>query len=103
MSTIDLHQRIAVVTGAARGIGRAIACTLLQEGCRVCVTGRDRDAVDEASRDLRSEFGESGRDAPGGSSPELLAIISVQDAKSRAAQPHRCFKDCVEHLGGVTR
>jgi 3-oxoacyl-[acyl-carrier protein] reductase len=39
---IDLAGRVAVVTGSTRGIGRAIAATLVQCGARVAVVGRDR-------------------------------------------------------------
>ena len=36
-----LANKTAVVTGSSRGIGRAIAERLAEEGCRVVVTGRD--------------------------------------------------------------
>jgi NAD(P)-dependent dehydrogenase (short-subunit alcohol dehydrogenase family) len=38
-----LHNKVCVVTGAARGIGRAIAARFHAEGARVIVTDRDRD------------------------------------------------------------
>jgi len=38
--------QVAVVTGASRGIGRAIALDLALEGCVVCVVGRDPAALD---------------------------------------------------------
>lgn len=37
-----LKDRVAIVTGATRGIGRAIAVRFGQEGARVAVVGRDR-------------------------------------------------------------
>lgn len=40
--------KTAIVTGASRGIGLAIAQRLVDEGARVVVTARHRDALDEA-------------------------------------------------------
>lgn len=40
--------RVALVTGASRGIGRAIARRVVAEGGRVVITGRDAEALDEA-------------------------------------------------------
>ncbi|AEW93060.1 MULTISPECIES: SDR family oxidoreductase [Streptomycetaceae] len=47
MSTPD-SGRVALVTGASRGIGYAIAEALVARGDRVCVTGRNEDALKEA-------------------------------------------------------
>lgn len=44
--------RVAIVTGASRGIGFGIAQRLVAEGARVCLTARKPDALDEAVRDL---------------------------------------------------
>jgi 3-oxoacyl-[acyl-carrier protein] reductase len=62
---LQLNDRVAFVAGSSRGIGRAIARTLLQEGCRVCITGRDSSILNAALQDLRSEFGESVLGLPG--------------------------------------
>jgi 3-oxoacyl-[acyl-carrier protein] reductase len=40
--------RTAIVTGASRGIGLAVAERLVAEGARVVVTGRKQEALDEA-------------------------------------------------------
>jgi 3-oxoacyl-[acyl-carrier protein] reductase len=40
--------KVAIVTGASRGIGLAVATALVARGGRVCVTGRDPDRLAEA-------------------------------------------------------
>lgn len=37
---MELKEKVAVITGAGRGIGRAIALDLAKEGCRLVVTSR---------------------------------------------------------------
>ncbi len=52
MPPLDLHQRIAVVTGAATGIGRAIATRLLTSGAAVCLWDRAPEALTSTAHDL---------------------------------------------------
>ena len=49
----DLAGRRAVVTGAASGIGLAIAYRLARAGARVIAIDRDKDRLDEMSHDAR--------------------------------------------------
>jgi 3-oxoacyl-[acyl-carrier protein] reductase len=49
---IDLTGRSAVVTGATRGIGRAIAASLGEAGARVAVVGRNEATAKEAAAAL---------------------------------------------------
>lgn len=47
-----MSQKVALITGAARGIGFATTQLLLDEGWRVAMVDRDRAALEEASRDM---------------------------------------------------
>ena len=47
-----LEGKAALVTGGNRGIGLEIARTLLGAGARVCITGRDEDALEAAIGEL---------------------------------------------------
>ncbi|GAB2648698.1 SDR family oxidoreductase [Prescottella soli] len=50
----DLQGRNALVTGASRGIGKAIAAELLARGANVVVTARKAEPLDEAAMELRA-------------------------------------------------
>jgi NAD(P)-dependent dehydrogenase (short-subunit alcohol dehydrogenase family) len=54
-ATRELDGQVAIVTGAARGIGLAIARRLARGGAAVCVTDLDADAVRTACRELQAE------------------------------------------------
>ncbi|MFH9086348.1 SDR family oxidoreductase [Streptomyces sp. NPDC017673] len=47
--------RVAIVTGASRGIGYGVAEALIARGDRVCITGRGEDALKEAVEKLGAE------------------------------------------------
>ena len=52
MNNINLDKRSAVVTGAAQGIGFAIATRLLASGAKVSLWDRDRSQLDKACQQL---------------------------------------------------
>jgi NAD(P)-dependent dehydrogenase (short-subunit alcohol dehydrogenase family) len=48
----SLRNNVALITGANRGIGLAIAQALTSEGCDLVITGRDQSALHQASKAL---------------------------------------------------
>jgi 3-oxoacyl-[acyl-carrier protein] reductase len=60
---LGLSDRVGIVTGASRGIGRAIALALAAEGCNVILSGRSDEALDAVLAELPG--GSSGRTVGG--------------------------------------
>jgi 3-oxoacyl-[acyl-carrier protein] reductase len=56
---LELKGKVALVTGASRGIGRGIAETLAGKGCDLLLTGRDEAALKEVA----AAIGKAGRKA----------------------------------------
>jgi 3-oxoacyl-[acyl-carrier protein] reductase len=49
---LGLQGRVALVTGASQGIGRAIAAELVAEGARVAVASRSRERIEAAATEV---------------------------------------------------
>jgi len=52
---LGLRDKVAVVTGASRGIGRAIALGLADEGCHVVLCARGEERLREAAREVEAK------------------------------------------------
>ena len=55
--TEPLAERVALITGAGRGIGRAVALRLAEAGARVALVARSVDQLEETAATLRAEGG----------------------------------------------
>ncbi|MGH2358072.1 MAG: SDR family NAD(P)-dependent oxidoreductase [Candidatus Limnocylindria bacterium] len=55
----SLSGRVAVVTGAASGIGRGLALGLAREGCRVVVADVDQDGMEAVAGEIRGGGGQA--------------------------------------------
>ena len=82
----SLQKKVAIVTGASKGIGKAIAIALGQHGATVILSSRKQESVDAAAAELR----EAGIDAHG----RACHMGSLEDVKALAAF-------VVEQFGGV--
>jgi len=93
---IDLGDRVAVVTGSTRGIGRAIAGTLAEANARVAVVGRDRGKADAVAAEL------GGADRARGFSCELSDSASVANLIEEAERAFGSV-DILVNNAGLTR
>jgi len=84
---LHLHNKIALVTGASRGLGFAVARLLAQEGAQVALNSRNPDSLQKALHTLQQE---SNTQACG-----FAADISDPTA------PERLVAQTVERFGGL--
>jgi 3-oxoacyl-[acyl-carrier protein] reductase len=84
-----LTDKIALVTGASRGLGFATASALLDEGCKIAICARGEGGLDEAMAKLRSQ--------PGGMERALAVQADVSTGKGVADIIART----VETFGGL--
>jgi 3-oxoacyl-[acyl-carrier protein] reductase len=54
---LQLTDKVALVTGASRGIGRATVRLLNEEGCRLAIVGRRKHILEEAADELVKSIG----------------------------------------------
>jgi short-subunit dehydrogenase len=52
---ISLNGKVALVTGAGRGIGKAIAISLANSGCRLILAARTREQLDDVAKTIGNE------------------------------------------------
>jgi 3-oxoacyl-[acyl-carrier protein] reductase len=72
-----LGGKTAIVTGASRGIGRAIALRLARDGAHTVLTARDADALGDAVKEIESS---------GGHASVLPADLREADSAARIAE-----------------
>ena len=75
-----MPDRAAIVTGGTRGIGRAVADALAEEGYALTITGRKPDSVERAVAEIRA----AGADVHG-----VAANLTREEAVSEIVGRHR--------------
>ena len=58
MSLFDLSGKVAIITGSSRGIGRAIAEAMADQGAKVVISSRKAEACAEAADAINAKHGE---------------------------------------------
>lgn len=80
----DLSGKVAIVTGSSRGIGRAIAEALAEQGAKVVISSRKQDACDEVANALNAKHGEVRAIAIAASISDKEALQALVDGAMEA-------------------
>ena len=83
---MKLAARVAIVTGAGRGIGRAIAVAYAREGAKVSLAARTADQLEAVAEEIRALGGE--------------ALVVATDVRQKA-QVQRLVARTLERFGQV--
>jgi 7-alpha-hydroxysteroid dehydrogenase len=84
---LDLSGRVALVTGASRGIGRAVAVKFAESGADVVIASRSREQLDEVAAEI-AELG------------VRVHVVAVDT--SSPSENERLFREAEEALGPVS-
>lgn len=90
---LNLHQRVVMITGPAKGMGAAVSQAFAREGCRLALVGRDVAAIEPVAAALR----EAGADA-------IVIACDITDAGACAgavAQTRTRYGDAIDILVNV--
>jgi 3-oxoacyl-[acyl-carrier protein] reductase len=81
-----LSDKVAIVTGASRGIGRAIALALASQGAKVVASARNAEALAELTAEIKAQ---------GGDAMAVVGDVAVED------DANNLIKQAVEGYGQV--
>ncbi len=84
---LNLKNKIALVTGASRGLGYATALGLAREGCRVAINSRDEKRVKAAAEAIAKETG--------------AQVSGIAGDVTDANIPGRLIEETVQAFGGL--
>ena len=92
---LQLQGKVAVVTGASRGLGLGIARALAREGCRLAICARGEADLAAAAREIEAEIESKTRAEAGGRVLAVPLDLTAPDA------PERLLGEAVRRFGGV--
>jgi 3-oxoacyl-[acyl-carrier protein] reductase len=93
---LGLKGKIALVSGASRGLGKAVAATLAAEGARVSLASRDPVVLEAAAREIEASHGAEVDFRPTDVTSEAEIAAWVEGAKERFG----CIDILVANAGG---
>ena len=84
---LNLKDKIALITGASKGLGYATALQLAREGCKVVINGRDEVRVKSAADKIKEEIGSQ--------------VIGLVGDASLPDMPEKLIQQTVDAFGGL--
>ena len=93
---LGLQGRVAIVGGASRGLGRACAMGLAEEGARVAISSRRAEPLQAAAEEIRSATGVEVLAVPG----DLSSLVDIQNLVQRTVEHFGRLDIVISNSGG---
>jgi NAD(P)-dependent dehydrogenase (short-subunit alcohol dehydrogenase family) len=84
---LQLNAKVAMVTGASKGIGRAVAEQLASEGAHVVITARTAEPLERAARDISTRTN--------------ATVVPMAGDMSKPEDVNRCVAATLERFGHI--
>jgi 3-oxoacyl-[acyl-carrier protein] reductase len=84
---LQLENKVAIVTGASKGIGRAVAEQLSKEGADVVITARNLAPLEEAANSIQSNTGRK--------------VVAMVGDMSKSEDVRRCVTESLNLFGAI--
>ena len=84
---LGLEGKVAVITGASRGLGRAIALGLAAEGCRLVVCARGQEALEAVREEIAELHG--------------VPVLAKQTDLTASGESEALIRTAADHFGKV--
>lgn len=82
---LQLKGKVALITGASRGLGKACAEMLAAEGCHLALCGRNKEALEEVAQSLRND---------------QVQILTIQADLCGRGDTEQFIEGAASHFGG---
>ena len=82
-----MQDKVVVITGGSSGIGKALAEVFGKEGSKVVITGRNSEALEKTTQELKSRG--------------VRDIISLQGDVSREEDNYKMAEEVIRHFGKI--
>jgi len=83
---LGLKGKVALVTGASQGIGKAIATVLAEEGCNLAICARGKDRIEKSAKEIRAKGAE---------------VLAVQADVTKAEDNKRFVSEAAAKFGRI--
>jgi 3-oxoacyl-[acyl-carrier protein] reductase len=84
---MGLKGKKALVAGASKGLGRAVAQGLAAEGCDLTIAARTKESIEQAAAEIKDKYGVQ-------VNPQVMDV-------SQAGAAEKLVQDAIQHYGGL--